>query len=966
MSMSHKFSIHVLCIMAYFFMGSIIYAQEIVYNGYGLSEGLMSQTVYCAMQSRDGYLWFGTDAGVSRFDGHSFENFTSDDGLCDTEVLRINQDSKGRIWFLSLSGCLAYYYQGVITSAINNPDLRTEIQTLGTSCFAEDSSGSVWFSGMDIRVVRFHEGKVSQYEFNGNSLAGIRSNIYMFQDANGKLLLQDHAQIGFLNEEGNFETIPNTLRRPLQNCFSNNESGTFALVDNGLYNVRSDAMVDIPDLSTFPDLTQAIGLSVYEGRIWIPSGELGVYHWIKSDGKWVFEKKYFENEWVNYVLEDEEGNTWFCTRDHGINCILPQRKNQFYIDLAKDYQATSFARHNEKILFGTGSGEIYSIDTGNHYALELYCNLTSAGGIEDLLLDEVNNLFVRTATKAFVFPSGKSEPIELTNMRPKVLYDDGKGRLYLSMLSGISFLDKQKLLNPVLERLSEIPAGRIYNVCDDDHGRLWFEKHDKLFYLKNEVVSEAVDFNRVSRGRISSVVKTNQGDILVSTMGSGVYFMKGDEILQSMSRENGLPSNECEWVRVFGNTAFLLTSVGLVSLDIQGQTLALKHHYGVTDGMPDARIYDVLEQDGVLYLATHRGLFFLPSENSRQNAVAPIVHITDVWCNGVRQASGEVQIPYGENLKMDFTAIAFDMPDAVMFQYTFSSNGDSWTSTSNRSIEISSLDWGEHFFQIRAKKYDSDWSEPIVMRIYVLPPVWATWWFRVGLAVGLAGAVYGLFVFLARRKYKKKLRVLEQEQALLRERNRISTDLHDDIGAELSNIVILSRIARSRVNSNDNPSDYIAKIDISANDVISKMNGIIWSLNPSNDNLQNLVDYIRRYVQDFFELCDLSGKVVVTGEVDKSEVKALVRRNTFLIVKEALHNIRKHADATEVDVAMRIHSNFMLIEIEDNGKGFDENHTRPDGLGLGSMRRRAQDMGGNLDIKTSLNGGTKIILKIPK
>lgn len=947
-------------------IGIALPAQEVVYNNYTLSEGLMSQTVYCAMQGNDGYVWFGTDAGVSRFDGFKFENFTTDDGLCDNEVLRINQDSKGRIWFLSLSGCLAYFYDGQINSAINDPSLQTEIQTLGMSCFGEDKQGGVWFSGMDTRVVRFQNGKADVIQFNKDNYKGIRSNIYLYHDKDGELYIQDHALIGRLDDQHQIRTIPNDKKRPLPNCFYDGPNGAFVLSDDGLYDFQTNSKIELPGLFAIQEIQKAIGLSVGDAGIWISSGDLGVFHWIKRDDAWVFDRKYFDDDWVNYVMEDCEGNTWFCTRDHGICCILPTRRDQYYINLPDEYQATSFAADNGILYFGTGTGKLYKLLPHAGHAVELLCDFGTGNGVEDLMQDGDGNLIVRTSKGAHIFTPERNTPYEMSNLHPKVMHDGRDGKLYFSLLSGVSYIEKFNLKPPWnFKRIVQIPSGRIYNLFMDDQRGLWFENHDKLLCLKDSVVTEVENFNAVSRGRISTITGTPSQDILLSTMGSGLYLLHNSQI-QSLSRDQGLPSNECEWVRVFGNSAWVLTSAGLVRCALEGHSIRMEHHYSTADGIPDAKIYDVFELEGVLYLATHKGLFFLPTQSPPHKAIPPRVHITDVWCNGVHQKAGDVRLPYGESLKLDFTAITFDMPESSVFQYMFDNTGNSWTTTSNRSIEISSLDWGEHTFQVRARKYDSDWSDPVSIQISVLPPVWATWWFRILMAAVMAGLVYLLFVFIARRKYKEQLRVLEQQQALLRERNRISTDLHDDIGAELSNIVILSRIARTRIDANDNPADYIRKIDSSASEVISKMNGIIWSLNPSNDNLQNLTDYIKRYAQDYLEMSDKSGRVVLEGTPDKSEVKALVRRNTFLIVKEALHNVTKHAQAERVDILIYIRPHEMVIEIVDNGRGFDTSHSRPDGLGLGSMKARAADMGGSLILESKTGAGTRLILKIPR
>lgn len=941
-------------------------AQETVYNSYALSEGLMSQTVYCAMQSEDGYMWFGTDAGVFRFDGTEFKNFTTDDGLCDNEVLRINQDSQKRIWFLSLSGCLAYYSDGQIHSAINDVRLTTNVKTLGTTCFAEDKRGNVWFAGMDTRIVKFDGNKTDLHSLNEALIDGVKTNIYMFHDLAGELFFIDYARLGVYTDKGQMQITENPYGRPLQNCFYYGNKKAYGLVEDGLYDFQAKGLVDFPALKMFPDLNIAMGLAVNESNIWISSSELGVYHWFFENGEWKFDKRYFTNDWINMVYEDDEHNLWFCTRDHGVYCIFPQRRDQFFFGLDEPYEATAFASSSGFVFFGTSHGEIFKLDKNSNSGASLLFDFEMNESIEDMVVDENNNLYVRTAGEGFVFFNCEGKATHLTTLRPKVIYNGDDGRLYMSTLSGIGYFEKKAIPGADIQWLKEIPGGRIYNICLDEHGRIWYENHDKLFYLENHTLHEAKAFNKFSRGRISSILKTKGGGVLVATMGSGLYLVKASDELSTFSRENGLPSNECEWIRMFGEDVIVLTSAGLVRLTLKDNAFQLQHHYGTTDGLPNAKIYDVLKRDSTLYLATHKGVFVLPFQTAALNAKPPRVIIKQVTGNGTVQPKGEVRLAYGENLKIDFGAIAFDMPDAISYQYTFDQAQSNWTVTSNRSVEIGSLPWGKHVFYVRAKKYDSGWSEPAQCSIEVLPPIWATWWFRGAMAVALAGIVYILFAFLARRKYNRKLLKLEQEQALLKERNRISTDLHDDIGAELSNIVILSRIAGSQLNANKNPGEYIKKIDGAASEVISKMNGIIWSLNPSNDHLESLVDYIRRYVQDFLELNDLSGSVEVTGEIDKSEIKALVRRNTFLIVKEALHNVRKHAHASRVDVRIKVVHDLFRIEIEDNGVGFENLMGRPDGLGLNSMKKRANDLSGFLEIKSTKGTGTLIALKIPK
>jgi signal transduction histidine kinase len=219
---------------------------------------------------------------------------------------------------------------------------------------------------------------------------------------------------------------------------------------------------------------------------------------------------------------------------------------------------------------------------------------------------------------------------------------------------------------------------------------------------------------------------------------------------------------------------------------------------------------------------------------------------------------------------------------------------------------------------------------------------------------------YLIAQFFIKRKFNRQMKQMESEQMLLAERNRISADLHDEIGAEVSNIVILSRIAQAKIKNQDSPGASIDKIDRAANDMINKMNGIIWSLNPANDDLVNLVEYLKRYGNDYYEMFGYNGCVDVVGQVRHAQVKGIVRRNAFLILKEALHNIHKHAKATEVKIKIMVESKRLIIEIIDNGVGFDPSQSKRGCLGLSSIRRRAVDVNGEVEINPIVGTGTTV------
>jgi signal transduction histidine kinase len=193
------------------------------------------------------------------------------------------------------------------------------------------------------------------------------------------------------------------------------------------------------------------------------------------------------------------------------------------------------------------------------------------------------------------------------------------------------------------------------------------------------------------------------------------------------------------------------------------------------------------------------------------------------------------------------------------------------------------------------------------------------------------------------------------------ERRRISSDLHDDIGSSLSKITLLSQVLMQRVND-DHSIAQLAKISEAATDALEKMSEMVWSLNPKNDQLENLLSYIRKYAVEFFEPTDIACSVHLPDEIVGIEISGEQRRNIFLTVKEALHNVVKHANATKVDLSFPGFGNSVQIVIHDNGKGIAAEELNKFGNGLQNMKQRMADAGGKLSVE---NGeGTTIRLEL--
>lgn len=207
------------------------------------------------------------------------------------------------------------------------------------------------------------------------------------------------------------------------------------------------------------------------------------------------------------------------------------------------------------------------------------------------------------------------------------------------------------------------------------------------------------------------------------------------------------------------------------------------------------------------------------------------------------------------------------------------------------------------------------------------------------------------------QEYEKELAVLKAQQ---QERERISADMHDELGAGMTAIRLMSEIARNKMKDNTPPE--IDRISSSANEVLNKMNAIIWSMNSGNDTVDNLVSYIRSYAYEYFENTPLECKVVTPGQIPAKELSGDKRRNIFLCVKESLNNVLKHSHATSVTIGVST-SDKLIITIHDNGPGIDLQKLRQFGNGLKNITRRMESIGGRFTIEN--NNGTITRLELP-
>jgi len=288
--------------------------------------------------------------------------------------------------------------------------------------------------------------------------------------------------------------------------------------------------------------------------------------------------------------------------------------------------------------------------------------------------------------------------------------------------------------------------------------------------------------------------------------------------------------------------------------------------------------------------------------------------------------------------------------------------------TTERSAHYPKLSAGTYRFRVMARDRDSAWSEPTAPLVVVVPPFfWETTWFALvaaATALALITVVVGLYY---RRRGMRELQEMEQRNALERERARIARDIHDEIGAGLTQVAMLSELAQDDEAHPGELRQHLDGIFHRAHDLAQSLNEIVWAINPANDTLESFLSYIGEFAQEFLGAANLACRLELPDDPPPLAISASVRHHLCLAIKEALHNTVKHADASEVHLCVTLAGRELTVAIRDNGRGFSTEDAPGAGVGrdgLTNLRARLAEIGGRFQQESQPGGGTRTILSV--
>jgi signal transduction histidine kinase/ligand-binding sensor domain-containing protein len=376
----------------------------------------------------------------------------------------------------------------------------------------------------------------------------------------------------------------------------------------------------------------------------------------------------------------------------------------------------------------------------------------------------------------------------------------------------------------------------------------------------------------------------------------------------------------------------------------------------------------VTTKNNTVWALTNGGIILRTSESlsPAKTSSAPALLFTSLQVNNKPYNDSSKNFSYRQN-NLSFTVAATSFIDERSIKYSYlleGSGNENWSEPSNNpAFNFLNLSPGNYTLKMRSEFPEAMYpSQTINYSFTILPPWWHTWWFFIGISLAILGILFLGIRFYYRRKLEKEKIISERQQAIEKERTRIATDMHDDLGAGLSRIKFLSETIGIKKQRQLPFEEDISKIMEYSHEMIDKMGEIVWALNEKNDSLSDLLSYTRSYTVEYLSQSGIMCSIDSPDVFPMSFVTGEFRRNIFLSVKEILHNIVKHAQANQVTITIQIDPG-LCINIIDDGIGFDPAKTRPYSNGLINIKKRMTDIGGIMEIET--RNGTMIKLKAP-
>ncbi|HYJ88078.1 MAG TPA: two-component regulator propeller domain-containing protein [Pyrinomonadaceae bacterium] len=939
-------------------------------------NGLPQNTVHSIAQTRDGYIWIGTEEGLARFDGVKFtvfdkQNtsqlksnyiralladrqgalwigtaeglvrmldgkftlFTTNEGLPSNTIQAVYEDREGNLWVATATGLGLFKSGGLTTFTTKERLIGGSIQAL-----FEDAEGALWIA-TPYGVGRVKDGTFTNYTVR----EGLGSNTVraIQQDRDGRLWF---GSLGGLTSfaGGRFTTY--TTRDGLPNdriisLHASRDGGLLIGTAGGFCRFTDGRFTGFNSGEALSTNTILSLLEDHEGNLWIGTESGGVN--LLKDTKFTTytARNGLSNDVIKSIYEDRQGNTWIGTDGGGLN-------------LLKD-----------------GKVSVYSMRDG-----------LSSNVVVALFGDSAGNLWAGTPDGLNRISQGKfavyTAADGLANNDVRSIIADRRGNLWIGTRGGLT-----RMKDGVFKTFTEVdglPNDLIATLYEDAKGNLWIGTFGGLSRLTNEEFTTFTTRDGLSSDAVISLYEDSDATLWIGTNGGGLNRMK-DGKLTAYTTSNGLLDDVVYRIMEDGrNNLWLSCRKGIFHVSKKeldefagGRITSIAPvAYGTADGMMTRECSGGGDpagwkgRDGKLWFPTIKGVAMIDPERIRTNAQPPPVVIEQIRIDDQTFApSSRIELPAGTTrFDLYYTAPSFVAPEKVRFRYKLDGFDKDWIDSGTRRIAYyTNLRPGAYTFRVIASNDDGVWNETgATFGLYLKPYFYQTYWFYAVLLLGL-----GLLAWLL---FRLRVRGMQaQFGAVLAERTRIAREIHDNLAQEMSGISVqLEVVARTMPPGADASMSHLDRARRQVRHGIAEARRYVWELrSPALEN-KDLPTALSETARRLTNETDIQAQVEVNGTF--RPLPRLIEDNLLRIGQEAVNNAVKHAQPQRILVNLVFDARRVQLSVRDDGRGFDNTAV---GNGLGGhfgfigMRERAEQIGGTLSIHSTEGLGTEVVADVP-
>ncbi len=959
------------------------------------NHGLPDNVVSGLAQAPDGFIWIAAGFQLARFDGVTFEEFPLKAPLADGAVPRVRQvlSAKGGGFHIGTEqGIVLRVQENGVTAAVGNiPSTRVELM-------CEDAEGTVWATYRAGALYRVRNGVSERLtDRHGFPDPSVPAGCTLGRDARGRIWIIKSDQLSVFRGE-RFQPV-SKVPVGTTRMTAASDGGLWLCIERQFFKFSEEkGLVHYADIPTGRhNIKPSVLLEDRNGRVWIGTSSSGLFRW---DGKQVEGIPVTQREVWN-LLEDREGNIWAATNGGGLNRIQPRTMEiEGAVTGLPIESVQSVCEDPAGTFWGMTQDGFFVVRTAAGWKPALPEGVTLPGegtvvaaGLDGAIWIGTRGFKLCRWKDGVLTQWGREHGIVSRNIR--VLHVSREGDVWLGG-EGPSAL--QRVRNEKIQSFRAQGEG-VWAIAQDAGGSIWAgTRRGELLRVEGDrVVNETSRLLPGIRSAIRCLHPAKAGGLWAGFDGGGVGRV-GGETGGTITRNQGLPddtiymliSDRGGWLWVGSRRGLFKVREQEMEAVLKGAASRVQVVRGEGDnayGLPAAfgdPVNPLLSRDGRLWIPLTTALVVVHPDRSRQNFEPPPLQITAVSLDDAVVAAytaplpgatasnlakqPRLTIPAGHRqLEFAFAAPSFSAPENVGIRYRLDGRDDRWTeSDRQRRITYTGLPAGNYTFRVSARNSGGDWSEKdATVAFLVAPFFWQTWWFHGLGLLGFTSVVVGAVRYVSFRRLRNRVAALQAESALHKERARIARDIHDDLGSRLTKIVLLSGLVLRDKAAPEKANERVSEVADTARQLIGSLNATVWAVNPRNDTLPHLVDYIGQYAVDFLRTAEIACAVDLPEVTPNLPVSADVRHDLFLSVKEALNNVVRHAQATEVKLQIIASAERLTIVLLDNGRGFEKKEHEPEADGLRNMQQRLQEMGGLFTIEGLKGGGTRVVFTVP-